>query len=104
MLGGFRHRAARFADESALLRVVVGEFSVLGLLAAAEFALGFAAVCIVAAGFVTLKANELRQDTRLLRGRRGERTSGIHFLEFHGLQLGSLYILSTFSSERLDDS
>ena len=31
-------------------------------------------------------------------------TAGIHFFEVQGLHFGSLYIMSTFSRERFDDS
>jgi hypothetical protein len=87
------------------LRVVVGEFSVLRLLPS-ELAFGLATVGVVASSFVALCERKLNVSlVSSLEQRCGvSLTSGTYFFDVQGLMLGSLYIRSTFSSERFEDS
>ncbi len=70
-----------------------------------ELALCLATICVISSRFMTLEDEAMSESKNEEEGsREAKLTAGIHFFEFQGLQLGSLYIMSTFSRERFDDS
>ena len=99
------HRLATLSNDSTVVRSsVVCEFSMLRLLRV-ELALCLATISVISSRFMTLENEATSESKNEEEGSRESKlTAGIHFFEFQGLQLGSLYIMSTFSRERFDNS